>query len=68
MNHVFRVQPKTMVDLKNLVNEFSQSIYRDLIRKVCGSARDRFEMLEKVQGGHFENQMSKLKKEMAAEE
>ena len=68
MNHIFRCQPKTMTELKNLVSDFSESMDQDLIRRVCGSARERFQMLEKVQGGHFENQMRKLRSDMEVEE
>ena len=68
MNHIYRCKPKDMEELKVMVEDFSQSMDEEMIRKVCGSARERFQMLEKVQGGHFENQKRKLRKELEVEE
>ena len=55
MNHVFRVRPSTIDDLKGVVEDFAKAMDPELIRKVCGSARTRFEMLRKSGGGHFEH-------------
>ena len=45
MNHVFRTKSATIDDLKCIVNDFAESIDPDLIRKVCSSARLKFEKL-----------------------
>ena len=55
MNHVFRVRPSTIDDLKSVVEDFAKAMDPELIRKVCGSARTRFKMLKKAGGGHFEH-------------
>ena len=57
-----------MERLKVMVHDFSQSMEEELIRKVCGSAKERFKMLEMVNGGHFEYQMEKLRRDMEVEE
>ena len=43
MNHVFRVEPNSIEDLKSVVNDFAHAMDPDLIKKVCSSARSRFE-------------------------
>ena len=55
MNHVFRINPSTIEDLKNIVNDFAQAMDTDLILKVCASTRTRFEKMHKAKGGHFEH-------------
>ena len=40
----------------------------DMIRKVCGSVKNRFKMVEMVSGGHFESKKGKLRKELLVEE
>lgn len=57
MNHVFRTKPATIDDLKIIVNDFAENMDPDLIRKVCSSARLRFEKLRHERGGHFEHLM-----------
>ena len=42
MSHVFRCKPKILDQIKGLVADFATNISKDLIRKVCGSTRDRF--------------------------
>ena len=39
-----------------------------MIRKVCGSVRNRFKIVEMVYGGHFESKKGKLMKESLVEE
>ena len=55
MNHVFRVRPSTIDKLKGVVEDFAKAMDPELIRKVGGSARTRFEMMRKAEGGHFEH-------------
>ena len=55
MQHVYRVQPKSIEELKSVVEDFSQAMDSQLIRKVCRSARTRFEMLQLEKGGRFEH-------------
>ena len=54
MNHVFRVKPNSMEDLKSVVNDFAHAMDPDLVKKVCRSARSRFEKMRTQLGGHFE--------------
>ena len=54
MNHVFRTKPSTIDDLKKVVDEFAGAMDPNLVRKVCISARGRFERMKQVIGGHFE--------------
>ena len=55
MNHVFRINPSTIEDLKNIVNDFAQAMDTDLILKVCASTQTRFEKMHKAKGGHFDH-------------
>ena len=55
MNHVYRMKPATMEDLKRVVEEFAESMDSNLIKKVCASTRSRFEKMRDVQGGHSEH-------------
>lgn len=68
MNHVFRCKPRTLDQLKMMVNDFSQNMEADMIKKVCSSVKKRFRMVEMVAGGHFENKKGKLMKELLVEE
>ena len=45
MNHVFRIKPEVMDDLKVTVNNFASAMDPDLIRNVCGSTRNRLESM-----------------------
>ena len=60
MAHVFRCQPSTMEALKELVGDFAENMDRELVRKVCGSTRDRFEMVKSVGGSYFEHKRAQL--------
>ena len=51
---MFRVKPNSIEDLKSVVNDFAHAIEPDLIKKVCSSARSRFEKMRTQRGGHFE--------------
>ena len=61
MQHVYRVQPKSIEELKSVVEDFSQAMDSQLIRKVCRSARTRFEMLQLEKGGRFEHKKQAYK-------
>ena len=37
---------------------------RELVRKVCASTRDRFEMVKSVKGSYFEHKKNQLKKDL----
>ena len=63
-SHVFRVQPSTMEELKGVVEDFSIEMNRELVRKVCASTRDRFEMVKFVKGSYFEHKKKQLKKNL----
>ena len=53
MNHVFRIKPSTIEDLKNIVNDFAHAMYKDLVLKVSASTLSRFEKMHQEKGGHF---------------
>ena len=53
MSHVYRGQPRTIDDLKEVVGDFSVNMDRELDRKVCASTRDRFQMVKLVGGSYF---------------
>ena len=55
MNHVYRVKPETIDQMKSIVNDFSASMDSNLIKKVCGSARKRFGQMREAYRGHFEH-------------
>ena len=54
MNHVFRVNPNSIEDLKSVVNDFAHAMDPDLIKRVCSCARSKFEKIRTQRGGHFE--------------
>ena len=54
MNHVFRVKPNSMEDLKSVVNDFAHAMDPDLVKKVYRSTRSRLEKMRTQLGGHFE--------------
>ena len=54
MQHVYRNQPSTINELKEIVEDFIESIDPDMIRKACASARKRFQMLSAENGGRLE--------------
>ena len=64
MSHVFRCKPQTLDQLKGLVADFATNMSKDLIRKVCGSTMDRFQMVKAVGGGYFEYKKTKLRREL----
>ena len=55
MNHVYRVKPGSIEDLKSIVNDFAKCMNSSLIKEVCGSARGRFMKVREADGGHFEH-------------
>lgn len=55
MNHVFRIKPSTIEQLKLIVSDFAHGMDPDLIIKVCASTRSRFEKMREADGGHFEH-------------
>ena len=59
MQHVYRIKPTSIADLKAVVEDFVESI--DPARKACASARKRFEMMMLENCGSFEHRMTALK-------
>ena len=60
MQHVYRIKPSSISDLKTIVEDFIASIDPDLIKKACASARKRFQMMKIENGGRFEHKKSVL--------
>ena len=57
MNHVFRIKPSTIKELKPIevtIEDFSANIDPDLVSKACASAKLRFEKMRREKGGHSE--------------
>ena len=54
MNHVFRIKPSTIEELKLIVTDFAHGMNPDLVNKVCSSTKSRFEKMHEAKGGHFE--------------
>ena len=48
-------KPSTIVELKQVINDFAILMYVKLIKKVCASARKRLVKMLEVPGGHFEH-------------
>ena len=60
MQHVYRVKPTSIADLKAVVEEFVESIDPAIIRKSCVSTRKRFEIMMLENSGRFEHKMTAL--------
>ena len=61
MQHVFRVKPTSIEDLKHIVEDFLQCIDPEMVKRACASTRQRFEMLRMENGGRFEHKKNALK-------
>ena len=55
MSHIFRCQPRTLTDMKDMVDDFCRSLDADLIKKVCRSVHSRAKLCLEQEGGHFEH-------------
>ena len=61
MQHIYRLKPSSIDDLKMIVQEFIQSIDPTIIKKACASTKERFQMLRIENGGRFEHKKNALK-------
>ena len=61
MQHVFRVKPTSIEDLKHIVEDFLECIDPEMVKRACASTRQRFEMLRMENGGRFEHKKNALK-------
>ena len=59
MAHVVRCQPKTIDELKAIVNDFAVNMGEEKIRSMARHTRKRAELCCQVRGGHFEHLMKK---------
>ena len=57
--HVVRCQPKTIDELKAIVNDFAVNLGEEKIRSMARLTRKRAELCCQVRGGHFEHLMQK---------
>ena len=55
MSHIFRCQPRTLTDMKDMVDDFCRSLDADLIKKVCRSVHSRAKLCLEQEEGHFEH-------------
>ena len=60
MQHIYRIKPTAIEDLKHIVDDFIECIYPEMIRRACASTRQRFQMLS-MENGRFEHKKSALK-------
>ena len=58
MQHVYRIKPKSISDQKTVVEDVLDPA---IIRKACTSARTRFELMIRKNGGRFEHKKTALK-------
>ena len=42
MNHVFKVKPNSLDELKSVMRDLAYAMDPDIIKKACGSVRSRF--------------------------
>ena len=61
MQHVYRIKPKSISDQKTVVEDVLECIEPAIIRKACTSARTRFELMIRKNGGRFEHKKTALK-------
>ena len=61
MQHVYKIKPTSIPNQKAVVEDFDECIDPAIIRKACASARTRFEMMIKENGGRFEHKKTALK-------
>ena len=52
--HVMRCQPKTLNQLKAIVEDFASNMEEELIRKVCRNVQTRAQVCVQQKGSHFE--------------
>ena len=61
IEHVGRIKPTSIADLKAAVEDFVEFINPAIIRKSCDSARKRFEKIMSKNSGSFKHKMTALK-------
>ena len=61
MQHIHRIKPKSIEDLKHIVEDFIECIDPEMIRRACESTRQRLLMMSIENGGRFEHKKSALK-------
>ena len=57
--YVYKHKPKTITELKRVVEEFNSSLTEDDIRKMLQNMRKRAELCLQVEGKHFEHLLKK---------
>ena len=61
MQHVYKIRSTSIPNKKAVVEDFVECVDPAIIRKACASARTRFEMMIKENGGRFEHKKTALK-------
>ena len=57
MKKVWEENPKTIDDLKSVVENFFQSLPEDLVRRTVSNIVKRAQICSKNKGAHFENEL-----------
>ena len=57
----YRVKPKTLRELKEVVSDFVDSLDEQEVRRAVRDTIPRAELCVKMGGGHFESQLKKYK-------
>ena len=55
MSHMIRFQPKTIPELKSLVEDFATDLDKEQIRKMVRHTKKRAEYSVQANSGHFEH-------------
>lgn len=53
--HIIQCEPKTLQELKELVEEFARNMDEDMVRRMARHTRRRAELCRSERGGHFEH-------------
>ena len=61
MQHIYRIKPAFIEDVKHIVEDFIECIDPEMIKRACASTGQRFLMMSLENGGRFEHKKSALK-------
>ena len=64
MSHVSRCQPKTINQLKTIVEDFAANMDEEMVRKMARSVYGRSKLCIEQGGGHFEHLKAKASRKL----